>query len=82
VQILWGIVNDAPGAVRGPNGGPVPVDPGWGALLRRATEAALVASAGARFHDAAEVRRIAVNEVRAAVKELGGQLERGGLERG
>lgn len=82
VEILWGIINDAPGAVRGPNGGPVPVDPGWGALLRRATEAALVASAGARFNDAAELRRIAVNEVQAAVKELGAALEAGAVKRG
>jgi len=81
VKILWGIVNDAPGAVLGPNG-PIPVDPGWGALLERVFRAAVLASAGAKVHGSAEVRRIALNEVQAAVKELSGALERGGLERG
>jgi len=81
VQILWGIVNDAPGAVLGPNG-PIPIDPGWGSLLERVARAAVLASAGAHVKGSAEVRRIALNEVQAAVKELGAALERGGLERG
>jgi hypothetical protein len=34
VRILWGIINDASGAILGPHG-PVPVDPGWGKLIER-----------------------------------------------
>jgi Common central domain of tyrosinase len=33
VHILFGIINDAPGVVIGPDGKPHPVDPGWGRLL-------------------------------------------------
>jgi hypothetical protein len=32
-QILFGLVNDIPGVVIGPDGKPHPVDPGWGSLL-------------------------------------------------
>jgi hypothetical protein len=69
VKILWGIVQDAPGAILGPNG-PIPVDPGWGALLQRIANAAVLASSGARTRAAAEVGKIALNEAEAAVRQL------------
>jgi hypothetical protein len=75
VKILWGIINDAPGAVLGPNG-PVPVDPGWRTLLERISAAAGVAAMARGMHGAAEVRRVAANEVTAAAKQFTAHVER------
>lgn len=76
VKILWGIINDGPGAILGPHG-PIPIDPGWGALLVRIFQAATVAGAGAHMKAAPELRRIAINELNVAVKEFSARLERG-----
>lgn len=67
VIILWGIVNDAPGAVLGPNG-PTPVDPGWGSFVQRVNRAAALVALGERTRGAAEIAKIGVAEVAAATK--------------
>lgn len=74
--ILYGVVNDAPGAGIhiGGSGGPVPIDPGWGSYLTRVGKAAVVGSLGARMHGAAEIARIALAEVNAAAKDLNAHL--------
>jgi hypothetical protein len=69
VIILWGIVNDAPGAVLGPNG-PVPVDPGWGSYLQRVAQAAAVGSMGAKMRGGSAVTKVALAEVASATKAL------------
>ncbi|MEP7130640.1 MAG: hypothetical protein ABI770_05880 [Sphingomicrobium sp.] len=75
VWILWGIINDAAGAVWGPHG-PTPVDPGWGSLIGRlaagggiaarsgAVDAKLAAKIkGLAAQDALEAIRIALPEL-------------------
>jgi hypothetical protein len=73
--ILGGIAVDGPGwefPIGHPGGGG-PVGP-WGPFVGRVMRAAGVSSLGAQFDQAAEVNRIAVAEVNAAVKQLNAQV--------
>jgi hypothetical protein len=74
VIILYGIINDAPGAILGPHG-PVPIDPGWGSFLGRAARAAGVSTFGAQMRGAAELQKIALADVLDATKQLQGEVE-------
>lgn len=56
-------------------GGGGPVGP-WGPFVGRVMRAASVSSLGSQFDQAAEVNRIAVAEVNAAVKQLNARIER------
>jgi hypothetical protein len=76
VYILYGIINDAPGAVWVPGRGPHPVDPGWGSYLQRVGRAATVGSLGAKMRGGAEITKIALAEVEAAAKELVTRLDK------
>jgi hypothetical protein len=73
VKILYGIINDAPGAVLGPNG-PVPVDPGWGQLLAAVLRSGGLVELGAGSAAAKEINRIALAQVNAAVKQFNAQV--------
>jgi hypothetical protein len=80
IIILYGVTNDAPGLGYIPGHGPVPIDPGWGALLAAVQRAAGLASLAAGTDAAKEVTRIAVAQLNAAVKQFsateGRSLER------
>lgn len=73
VIILYGIVNDASGAIL-VNGHPVPVDPGWGSFLGRVNRAAGMTAMGSGTRGAAEVAKLALDEVLDAAKQLQAQV--------
>jgi hypothetical protein len=75
VKILYGIINDAPGAVWGPHG-PHPVDPGWRALLDAVERSGGLAALGKGSEAAREINRIAVAQVNAAVKAFNVQMSK------
>jgi hypothetical protein len=77
VRILWGIINDAPGAVLGPHG-PVPVDPGWGKLIGQLVASGGVAARSGGLHSklAARVRGLAAEDALEAIRQAMPELEK------
>jgi hypothetical protein len=83
IEIIAGIINDAPGWYIGPDGKPHPYDPGWGAFAQKAVQAVAVARqsegmashstiAQAALHDLG----VAFKQLTASVGELAHQVER------
>jgi hypothetical protein len=75
VKILYGVTNDAPGVVLGPDG-PHPVDPGWGRLISELQRSGGLVALAKGTAAAKEITRIAVAQVNAAVKEFNAQVGR------
>jgi hypothetical protein len=78
VIILDGIINDAPGHIL-VDGHPVPVDPGWGSLIKQMfTLAGLHADAGRLAKDGAvRVRTSISHELGSVAKHIGDIAQRG-----
>jgi hypothetical protein len=77
VRILWGIINDASGAIWGPHG-PVPVDPGWGRLIERLVASGGIAarSGGVEAKLAAQIRGLAARDAIEAIRQAMPELEK------
>jgi hypothetical protein len=73
IVILYGVTNDAPGLGYIPGHGPVPIDPGWGSLLRAVGKAAGLVSMSEGTAAAKEISRIATSQVNAAMKQFNAQ---------
>ena len=69
VRILYGIIDDSPGAILGPHG-PVPVDPGWGKLIARLAASGGIAMrlGGIEAKLAAKIKGLAAQDAIAAIK--------------
>lgn len=78
VIIIDGIINDAPGHIL-VNGHPVPIDPGWGSLIKQLfTLAGLHANAGRLSKDSSVRLQASIShELGAVAKNLGGIAQRG-----
>jgi hypothetical protein len=74
IIILYGVTNDAPGLGYIPGHGPVPIDPGWGSLLRAVGKAAGLVALSEGTAAAKEISRIAVAQVNAATKQFNAQV--------
>lgn len=77
VRILFGIIDDSPGAIWGPHG-PVPVDPGWGKLIERLFTSGQLAGRSGKIEAklAAKVRGMAAQDAIMAIREAMPEFEK------
>ena len=80
IDIIAGIINDAPGWYIGPDGKPHPYDPGWGTFVQKTVQAVVVArqSQGMVSHPA--VAQAAVHDLGVAFKELTASVGQAGRQ--
>jgi hypothetical protein len=70
IEIIAGIINDAPGWYIGPDGKPHPYDPGWGTFVQKAVQAVVVARQSQGMASHGQIAQAAVHDLGAAFKEL------------
>jgi hypothetical protein len=70
IDIIAGIINDAPGWYIGPDGKPHPYDPGWGTFVEKALQAVVVATQSQGMASHGVIAQAAVRELGVALKEL------------
>jgi hypothetical protein len=70
IEIIAGIINDAPGWYIGPDGKPHPYDPGWGTFVQKAVQAVVVARESEGMASHGVIAQAAVRELGVAYKEL------------
>jgi hypothetical protein len=77
IDIIAGIINDAPGWYIGPDGKPHPYDPGWGTYVEKVLQAVVVARQSEGMASHATIAQAAVRDLGVAFKELSATVAQG-----